>query len=104
MADVIAHRLRDFGSFEEVYAPALQHGHVHHDLVNMAARRVFPNLIEYCTYSHTKPFYANEGARRIEGNQEEWELKRRAMKCYPSQVWSAGHFAAVEMQPEWLTP
>lgn len=109
MVDQIAERLRDFANFEEVYIPALQHGHLHHDFVNMAARRVFLQgrfrpVIEYCTYSAKRQFYANEGGRRIDGTPEEWALKRQALKCYPSQVWSAKHFKAVDGEPEWLTP
>lgn len=109
MPDVIAERLRDFANIEEVYCPALQHGHPHHDFVNLAAKRVFSEgrtkpVIEYCTYSPKAPFYANIGNRRIEGTSSEWALKREALACYPSQVWSANHFYAVNGQPEWLTP
>jgi hypothetical protein len=50
--DEVAAALRRFARFERVYAPALQGGHPHHDIVCQAARRVFPNILaEYCTYS-----------------------------------------------------
>jgi LmbE family N-acetylglucosaminyl deacetylase len=100
--------LRNFSGFEEIYAPARQGGHPHHDMVHDAAQAVFRDgrtrpVTLYSTYSKFR-FYANEGERAIVGNVAEWILKRSALACYPSQTASAKHFAAVQDQPEWLTP
>lgn len=100
--------LRGFWNFDEVYAPADQGGHPQHDMVSRAAREVFfgrsVTLTEYCTYAADSRFYANEGKRPLVGTAAEWALKRKALACYPSQIWSVKHFQAVQDQPEWLTP
>lgn len=97
--------LARFGGFEYVYAPAMQGGHAHHDMVCKAARAVFPVRIEYCTYSVTRGSYANEGGRRIDPTAEERRLKLAALAAYTSQHGRSGHhFRAVQEQPEWLTP
>lgn len=100
--------LRSFSRFSQVFSPALQGGHAHHDIVCRTARRVFSNVLtEYCTYGGEghKQFYANEGARRIDGTAEEHRVKALALAEYPSQMGrSHHHFTAVKSQPEWMTP
>jgi LmbE family N-acetylglucosaminyl deacetylase len=105
--DAIASALLQFSRFDAVYAPALQGGHPHHDLVCAAARRVFPNVLyEYCTYGRgNKQSYANEGGRKIDPTPEERALKQLALAEYRSQfARSRHHFDAVRNRPEWLTP
>jgi LmbE family N-acetylglucosaminyl deacetylase len=104
--ELVRQALTRFGGFEQIYSPALQHGHPHHDLVCLAAREVFPvTRIEYCTYSQTRGSYANEGVRRIDPTPEERSRKTAALAAYVSQHARSGHhFRAVQDQPEWLTP
>lgn len=95
-----------FGRPSRVYAPAVQHGHPHHDLVSVAADEAFAGIpIErYCTYSQIRRSYANVGVRRIDGTDHEHVLKQAALACYRSQMpRSRHHFEAVAGQPEWLS-
>ncbi len=97
---------RGLDRITEVYAPAIQHGHVHHDIVGQAALNVFGDLRvwQYSTYSARERFFVNFGKLEVVGTPEEHALKQRAMRCYKSQYpRSWRHFAAVENKSEWLT-
>lgn len=89
--------------FDVVYAPALQRGHPHHDLVHLAAHKVFGSRVrDYSTYSRIEPSACKgkPGWTRVDGDHE---LKAQALACYPSQfARSQHHFDAVKGQPEWL--
>jgi LmbE family N-acetylglucosaminyl deacetylase len=90
-----------------VYAPAIQHGHPHHDLIGQAALQVFRGWVpmwQYSTYSPMSPFYANHGEIEVKGKPRERELKARAMDCYRSQYpRSWRHFKEADGKSEWLT-
>jgi len=86
-----------------VYAPAIQGGNKHHDLVGLVALECFPNVLQYTTYS--KQSLYTKGEVEIVPTPGEFELKERALACYKTQQahpWTAPHFAAVEGKSEWL--
>jgi LmbE family N-acetylglucosaminyl deacetylase len=77
---------------ELVFAPARQGGHLHHDLVGMAAEAVFPNVAHYSTYAADQwvtPFGVPLGI-----TEDEKITKMLAIACHVSQGWQ-GHMAAV---------
>lgn len=67
---------------ETVIAPALDGGHIHHDITHKVATDMFWNVKYYKTYG--------KGETRAEGwevepTDEEREIKQRAMNCYKTQ-------------------
>jgi LmbE family N-acetylglucosaminyl deacetylase len=105
--DLVEHRLRRYfgcAAFDRVYAPAIEGGHPHHDMVGTAAVRVWSSCVTaYATYTPTQ-YYSNRGARAVHGSAYEHQLKQLALAQYPSQVRARPHFDAVRDRPEWLTP
>jgi SAM-dependent methyltransferase len=91
------------GNPEWVYAPALQHGNANHDMVNIAAHRVFSGrVVEYTTYTKTELY--TTGNSEIKPTTEELRLKKAAMDCHESQLRiNLAHFKAVLGKSEWLT-
>lgn len=86
----------------QVYAPALQGGNRQHDLVSKVAQKMFPNLIQYTTYTKTELW--TKGSVQIVPTREELELKDRALDCYRSQILLSAtrpHFNAVRGKSEW---
>ncbi len=93
-----------------VYTPALEGGHPHHDMVSVAAERVFgaDKLRCYSTYSKMSQYRDADlrpvGTTEIEWTRPEYELKRRALMCYESQMRvNPMHFRAVEGRSEWIS-
>lgn len=106
----VVERLRerfDHRPIEAVYAPAIEHGHPHHDIIGEAALSVFRGkvpLLQYSTYSSRSPFYSNHGAIEVKGTPRERELKALAMDVYRSQMArSWRHFTEADGKSEWLT-
>jgi LmbE family N-acetylglucosaminyl deacetylase len=86
-----------------VYAPAIQGGNVHHDLIGCAALKYFKNVIQYTTYS--KDALYTEGETEIIPTAEERALKEQALLCYKSQIVyykTSKHFEAVQGKNEWI--
>ena len=100
----IADALRDFKNVNKVYAPALQGGNIHHDMVSIVAQSLFKNTLrQYTTYTKTELY--TTGGMAIEPTEEELQLKEEALNCYQSQLslnatWP--HFKAIGGKPEWL--
>lgn len=90
-----------------VYAPAIQHGHPHHDIIGEAAIKVFKGKVplwQYSTYSSRSPFYANHGEIEVRSTPRERALKAEAMAVYQSQMArSWRHFSEADGKSEWLT-
>ena len=84
-----------------IFAPALQGGHPHHDIVCIASDNVFGGkVIHYATY--TKDNLTPVGNIEIIPTQEEIELKNKALDCYASQFpWNQSHFDAVRNKSEY---
>lgn len=107
--DQTVEALRRFWRFtvDGVYAPAIEHGHPHHDIIGQAALQVFRGRVpfwQYSTYSSRSPFYSNDGAIEVKGKPRERELKAQAMDVYRSQMpRSWRHFKEADGKSEWLT-
>lgn len=79
--------LGQLGSFDRVFAPALElTGHAHHDVVALVADCIWPGRVtHYLTYTRTggKSISAN----RVPVESGEWvRRKLRALACYESQI------------------
>lgn len=102
----LKHALKRFEGFDIVYAPALQGGNFHHDMVNKVAKEVFGDRVaQYATYARGE-FYT-KGPIEIELSAENLELKNRALDCYQSQInlpSTKGHFDAVRNSSESYFP
>lgn len=88
---------------EVVYAPAIQGGHIQHDVVGIAALAHFPHVVQYATYALGKSF--TTGDIEIVPTPEELTLKDRALDCYQSQITyerTAHFFEAVRGKSEWV--
>lgn len=85
-----------------VYAPALQGGSPHHDLVSRTAAQAFGSRVRYYT-TYTKDELYTTGDIEVIPTQDELALKKEAMDCYESQHRiNLGHFRAVLGKSEWL--
>ncbi len=95
-------RFREFQGCEITYAPALQGGNKHHDMVARAAERALHgNIRRYTTY--TKIELHTIGDVEIVPTAEELDLKAQALVCYVSQLRiNRPHFDAVMGKSEWL--
>lgn len=97
--------LSRFAGFDTVYAPALQGGNPHHDMVSRAALEVFAGKVRFYT-TYTKNELWTKGDTEVVPTDEELNLKYKAMSCYQSQVnlpATQPHFLAVVGKSEWLT-
>jgi LmbE family N-acetylglucosaminyl deacetylase len=95
---------------ETVYAPALEGGHPHHDLVSLAAAAVFgtETLQCYATYQKLSQYRDVDlqpvGTTEVEWTRPEYQQKLQALICYESQLRvNPMHFRAVEGRSEWLS-
>lgn len=89
------------GVFDKVYAPALQGGNPHHDMVSRVAGKLFKNVIQYTTY--TRQVLHTVGNLEVIPTREEMILKHRALECHESQMRiNLPHFEAVFGKSEWL--
>jgi len=88
---------------DTVYAPAIQGGNGQHDIVGQVAKLVFPNVIQYTTYTKTELW--TTGSVEIKPTQSEIDLKNKALDCYVSQInlgSTAPHFKAVRNRSEFF--
>ena len=86
---------------DTVYAPAIQGGNAQHDIVGQVAKLVFPNVIQYTTY--TRDILWTQGSQEIIPTQSERIKKNQALDCYTSQInlgSTAPHFTAVRQKSE----
>lgn len=85
-----------------IYAPAIQGGNVHHDMVGRVAQKVFGSKVrQYTTYSKTELY--TTGTTEIVPTPEENKRKRNALRQYVSQLRiNRPHFDAVLDKSEWL--
>ena len=95
---------KSLSGFDKVYAPAIQEGNPHHDLIARACKFVFGDkVIQYSTYKSGEWF--TKGDIEIVPTEEEYELKKKALSCYKSQLnlaSTAPHFkASIEAKSEW---
>lgn len=91
--------------FETIYAPAIQEGNPHHDIIGRACKAVFGDKVkQYSTYARGEFF--TKGNIEIIPTEEEFELKKKMLECYRSQLKlpsTKPHFdAAIEAKSEWL--
>lgn len=102
--------LSQFSDADTVYVPALEGGHPHHDLVALAAARVFqPDRLRcYSTYEKLSQYLPVDlqpvGTTEVEWTRDEYACKQAALDYYASQRRINGiHFEAVEGRSEWLS-
>jgi LmbE family N-acetylglucosaminyl deacetylase len=97
----ITDKLKKFSGFDTVYAPAIQGGHVQHDLIGKLAQQVFFYVKQYTTYTHEELW--TKGTYEMKPTPEEIELKDKVLACYKSQLGiNAAHFDAVKGKSEWI--
>lgn len=74
----------DAKEIETVFAPAIEGGHPHHDLVGRVADEMFPGKVwHYSTYTKDRPYPA--GHIRVYATAEMKKKKLAALDCYRSQ-------------------
>lgn len=88
----------------KVYAPALQGGNPHHDIVYAVAKARWPEkVIFYTTYEKTQLY--TTGDIEVIPTQDELLMKNQALACYVSQInlpATRPHFEAIKNKSEWL--
>lgn len=104
--EILIQKLNNFSKPDLVYAPAIQEGHEHHDLVGYIAKELYDNVIHYATYTKDSLSPVQKGNKSIQKEIKptlpEMELKNRALDCYKSQLKiNKPHFDAVRNQPEY---
>lgn len=98
--DILENALKYFKA-DVVYAPAVQGGNGQHDIVGQVSKLVFPNVIQYTTY--TRDVLWTQGSKEIVPTQAEIDLKNQALDCYRSQInlgSTRPHFDAVRNRSE----
>lgn len=102
--EILELRLKPFvQDWEKVYAPAIQGGNPQHDIVGTVARKIFPSITRYTTYTKTELW--TQGTTEVIPTEEEKTLKTKALNCYKSQLYlpsTRPHFLAVINKSEWL--
>lgn len=95
--------LRKTMLIHEVYGPALhQNGNFHHNMVAMAADRVWGKAVQTYTSYRKDELYIT-GNIEIVPSPGELDLKAQALACYTSQLRvNRPHFDAVMGKSEWL--
>lgn len=96
---------KSMDGFDTIYAPAIQEGNPHHDIIARACKAVFGDKVkQYSTYA--KGEWNTKGITEIVPNEEEFELKKKALAEYRSQLnlpSTAPHFqASIDARSEWL--
>lgn len=102
-ADILGPELRKLNA-DLVYAPAIQGGNKHHDLIGRLAFECFKNVVQYATYAKNELY--TTGEIEVRPTERELELKNKALYCYKTQLshpWTKPHFDAVDGKSEWLT-
>lgn len=86
-----------------VFAPALQGGHAHHDLLSRVAKHRYQDqVLFYSTYA--KDDLTPRGELAVMPTQDEIDKKEQVLECYTSQLRiNPHHFAAVHGHPEYLS-
>lgn len=99
--EVLIEKLRQYQP-TKVYAPLPNSKNPQHNLVGQAAQILWPDeVVFYSTY--TRESLSPTGEIEIKPNQEEIELKNKALDCYKSQIGIMGpHFSAVRNKSEYL--
>ncbi len=96
-------KLCRFANFERIYAPAVQGGNPHHDLIGEVAKYLFGSrATQYSTYSKDELYI--KGSFELVPTPEEIELKNKALDCYVTQLnleATKPHFEAVKGKSEW---
>jgi LmbE family N-acetylglucosaminyl deacetylase len=85
---------------DEVYAPAVQGGHHHHDLIGKVAKTLFNDKVKYYSNYSKKYLFVMQG-QEIKPTPEEIELKNRALAEYRTQK-DEPHFLAVKNKSEYF--
>ena len=103
--ELLTERLRPFVQleFEEIFVPAIQGGNQQHDIVGNVARRMFPFIVQYTTYTKTELW--TNGKKEIVPTEEEKTLKIKVLDCYTSQLRlpsTRPHFMAVLNKSEFF--
>lgn len=100
--EILEAHLKTYDVYDVVYAPALQGGNPHHDMISRVCDKVFGSrVMHYTTYEKTKLW--TRGVTEIVPTPKELEIKNRALACYVSQIAiNKPHFDAVEDKSEWL--
>lgn len=100
---MVKDKLGRFANFERIYAPAVQGGNPHHDLIGEAAKYLFGSrATQYSTYSKDALYIP--GTFELVPTPEELDLKNKALECYKSQLAldaTRPHFEAVKGKSEW---
>lgn len=94
--DNLRERLSGISGVSCVCAPAIQGGNWQHDLVGKLAQEIWPDCIQYTTYTKTELW--TKGSTEIIPTKEELEIKEKALWCYQSQInlpATRPHFEAV---------
>lgn len=92
--------LKKLPDVDVIYAPALQGGNVHHDMVYRVATKLF-KPIYYTTYTKTE--LHTVGDIEVKPTEEENALKIKSLECYQSQIRiNKPHFDAVVYKSEWI--
>ena len=102
--ELLRERLRPFNP-ETIYAPAVQGGNRHHDIVGRVAKELFGENCKFYT-TYTKTELHTEGTYEIKPVHDELEIKNQMLTCYKSQLKLAStkpHFDAVRGKSEWLS-
>lgn len=97
--------LKSISGVGTIYCPAIQEGNPHHDLISRACQAVFGDKCKlYSTYGGGEWF--SKGDIEIVPTEEEFELKKKALLEYKSQInlpSTKPHFdAAINARSEWL--
>lgn len=75
---------KSLDGFDTIYAPAIQEGNPHHDIVSRACGAVFGDKVKYYS-TYAKGEFFTKGNIEIIPTEEEYELKKKAIACYKSQ-------------------
>jgi LmbE family N-acetylglucosaminyl deacetylase len=99
---MVRNLLSKFDNFDMVYAPAIQGGNPHHDLIGKIARDIWTgDKVRYYT-TYTKENLYTKGTEEVVPTPEELALKEKALACYKSQLKiNKPHFDAVLGRSEW---
>ena len=97
--------MKSLGNFDVVYCPAIQGGNPHHDIISRACQAIFKDKCKlYSTYKKGEWF--SKGDEEIVPTEEEYELKKKALAEYKSQLnlaSTAPHFqASIDAKSEWF--
>lgn len=99
----VSELLDKFHGFDTVYAPAVQGGNPHHDLIGEVALRIFGDkVVFYTTYTKTETY--TTGREEIAPSEVEYEKKLKVLECYTSQLNNTNklYFDAVKQgRSEW---